>query len=106
MLRRSKGALCAALILIASVFAPMAKAGKAPNAMATVLLPNSSPLVTFRLLFNTGAASDPKGKEGLAALTAGMLSNGGSHDMTYEQIVSTMYPMATGFGSQVDKEMT
>ena len=106
MLRRSKGALCAALILLASVFTPMAKAGKAPNAMATVLLPNSSPLVTFRLLFNTGAASDPKGKEGLAALTASMLANGGSHDMTYEQIVSTMYPMATGFGSQVDKEMT
>lgn len=54
----------------------------------------------------TGAASDPEGKEGVAALTAAMLSQGGSRSMTYEQIVAAMYPMATGFGSQVDKEMT
>ena len=54
----------------------------------------------------TGAASDPKGKEGVAALTAAMLSQGGSRTMTYEQIVEAMYPMATSFGSQIDKEMT
>jgi zinc protease len=106
MLRRSKRALCFALIIASSVFAPIAEAGKAANSMATVSLPNSSPLVSFRLLFNVGAASDPKGKEGLAALTASMLANGGSREMTYEQIVSAMYPMATSFNSQVDKEMT
>jgi zinc protease len=54
----------------------------------------------------TGAASDPKGKEGVAALTAAMLSQGGSRAMTYEQIVEAMYPMATSFSSQIDKEMT
>jgi zinc protease len=106
MLRRSKRALSFALIIASSVFAPIAEAGRAPNAMATVSLPNSSPLVTFRLLFNVGAASDPKGKEGLAALTASLLANGGSREMTYEQIVDAMYPMATSFSSQVDKEMT
>ena len=74
--------------------------------MASVLLPNSSPLVSFRLLFNIGSASDPKGKEGVAALTASMISDGGSRAMSYEQISEAMYPMATGFGSQVDKEMT
>src|SRR6185312_14063816 len=78
----------------------------APAKMATVLQPNRSPLVTFRILFMTGAASDPKGKEGVAALTAAMLSQGGSRAMSYEQIVAAMYPMATSFGSQVDKEMT
>jgi zinc protease len=72
----------------------------------TVLLPGSSPLVSFRILLNVGAASDPKGKEGVAALTAAMLSQGGSRDMTYEQIVQAMYPMATSFQAQVDKEMT
>ena len=71
MLRRSKRALSFALIIASSVFAPMAEAGKVATPMATVSLPNSSPLVTFRLLFNVGAASDPKGKEGLATLTAG-----------------------------------
>ncbi|HEU4593808.1 MAG TPA: pitrilysin family protein [Pyrinomonadaceae bacterium] len=74
--------------------------------LASVLQPSRSPLVTFRLLFMTGAASDPKGKEGLAALTAAMLAEGGSRAMSYEQIVEAMYPMATGFGWQIDKEMT
>src|SRR5262249_20223636 len=35
-----------------------------------VLLPNRSPLVSFRILFMTGSAYDPAGKEGLASLTA------------------------------------
>jgi len=106
MLRRSKRALLLALVIASSVIAPIAEAGKAASPMAIVSLPNSSPLVSFRLLFNVGSASDPKGKEGLAALTASMLAGGGSRDMTYEQIVSAMYPMATSFNSQVDKEMT
>ena len=88
--------------------------GAAPTSTTTqrgaqadkVLLPNRSPLVSFRLLFMTGAASDPKGKEGVAALTAAMLAQGGSRRMTYEQILAAFYPMATSFGAQVDKEMT
>jgi zinc protease len=78
----------------------------APDKIATVLLPNRSPLVTFRLLFMTGAALDPEGKEGVAALTAAMLAQGGTRTQTYEQIVEAMYPMATSFNWQIDKEMT
>jgi zinc protease len=74
--------------------------------LASVLQPSRSPLVTFRILFMTGAASDPKGKEGVAALTAAMLAAGGSRSMSYEQIVEAMYPMAADFGWQIDKEMT
>ena len=98
-----------AVTSILAVAAPglgRARAGKASSSMASVLLPNSSPLVSFRLLFNVGSAADPRGKEGLAALTASMISDGGSRAMSYEQIVQAMYPMATSFGSQVDKEMT
>lgn len=98
--------ISAALIL--AVAAPglgLARAGKA-SSMASVLLPNTSPLVSFRWLFNVGSASDPKGKEGVAALTASMISDGGSRSMSYDQIVQAMYPMATSFVSQVDKEMT
>lgn len=103
--------ISAALIL--AVVAPgigsargLARAGKASSSMASVLLPNTSPLVSFRFLFNVGSASDPKGKEGVAALTAAMISDGGSRAMSYDQVVQAMYPMATGFVSQVDKEMT
>jgi zinc protease len=83
-----------------------AMTGGMAKPIASVLQPNRSPLVSFRILLMTGAASDPQGKEGVAMLTAAMLAGGGSRAMTYEQIVEAMYPMAAGFGSQVDKEMT
>lgn len=74
---------------------------------ATILTqPASSPLVTFRILFRTGAAYDPPGKEGVAALTAAMLAEAGSQRLTYEEIVRRLYPMAASIGGQVDKEMT
>lgn len=80
----------------------MAKTSK----IATVLEQTKSPLVSFRLLFMTGSAQDPAGKEGVASLTAALLAEGGSRTMSYDEIVEAMYPMATSFGSQVDKEMT
>ncbi len=96
----------AVILAVAAPGSGLARPGKATSSMGSVLLPNSSPLVSFRLLFNVGSASDPKGKEGIAALTASMIADGGSRALSYEQIVQTMYPMATGFGPQVDKEMT
>jgi zinc protease len=78
----------------------------AAGAIATVLQPNRSPLITFRILFMTGSAFDPEGKEGVANLTAAMLAQGGSRPMSYEQITNAFYPMATSFSYQVDKEMT
>ncbi len=71
-----------------------------------VLMPGHSPLVSFRILFQTGSAEDPPGKEGVASLTAAMLAKGGTRSLTYEKIVEAMYPMATSFDWQVDKEMT
>src|SRR5215813_8046567 len=74
--------------------------------MESVLLPNSSPIVSLRILFRIGSALDPDGREGIAALSAAMLSGGGTRTMSYEEIVKAMYPLAAGFRSQVDKEMT
>ncbi len=72
----------------------------------TVTLPSQSPLVSFRIVFRTGSASDPAGKEGAAAFTAAMLSQGGTLSMPYDQIVRALFPMAASIRSQVDKEMT
>ncbi len=77
-----------------------------PVRLASVLQPGTSPLITFRILFMTGAAFDPPGKEGLAALTASMLARGGSRSTSYDKIVQAMYPMSTSLNPQVDKEMT
>ena len=74
-------------------------------ATETVALPGKSPLVTFRLVFRTGAAHDPAGKKGIAALTASMLTEGGTKQRSYKEIVEALYPMAASVTSQVDKEM-
>jgi len=70
-----------------------------------VELRNDSPLVDVSIVFRTGAAADPKGKKGLAALTAALLAQGGSEKRTYEQIQQATYPMAATLSAQVDKEM-
>jgi zinc protease len=85
----------------------MSFAGPIEKEMPAALLQlSSSPIVNFRILFTTGAASDPQGKEGVAALTAAILAKGGSRNLAYEQIIEAMYPLATSFDAQVDKEMT
>ncbi|MEP6923183.1 MAG: pitrilysin family protein, partial [Pyrinomonadaceae bacterium] len=76
-----------------------------PN-IQTVFLPNRSPLISMRIQFLIGAVDDPKGKEGLANLTAAMIAQGGSKKLSYDEITAQFYPLATNFGAQVDKEMT
>jgi zinc protease len=85
--------------------APATASGRATQPPA-VLQHGTSPLITFRILFMTGGAFDPPGKEGLASLTAAMLAEGGSQRKTYQQILDEMYPMATSVNWQADKEMT
>ncbi|MFN7918657.1 MAG: pitrilysin family protein [Bryobacteraceae bacterium] len=74
--------------------------------MRVVTLPSQSPLVTFRVVFLTGSASDPAGKAGVASLTAAMLASGGTKQKPYQQIVEELFPMAASIDWQVDKEMT
>ncbi len=77
-----------------------------PEAKFSVLdKTSSSPLVDVNFLFYTGAAADPEGKKGLAALTASMIAKGGSEAMSYKEIQKALYPIAGSFSSQVDKEM-
>ena len=64
------------------------------------------PNVMVKLLFTTGSAADPKGKEGLARLAASMVTEAGSSKMRIDEINQALYPLAGSFGSQVDKEMT
>jgi zinc protease len=71
-----------------------------------IQLPGNSPLVTIRIVFTTGAASDPANKPGLAHLTGIMLGEGGTKNLSYKQIVDAMYPLATSVSVYSDKEMT
>jgi zinc protease len=92
------------LISISAMTVFMQKKPAAP--LSTVFKQSKSPLVDFRIQFLTGALDDPKGKEGLAALTAAMISQGGTKARSYDEITEAFYPMAAGFSAQTDKEMT
>ncbi len=89
-----------------SVDAIAARSSRSERHFTTVLKPGASPIVNMRIVFHAGSALDPLGKEGLANLTAAMITRGGSKDMKYAEIQKALFPMAAGFNSQVDKEMT
>ncbi|MEJ2501849.1 MAG: insulinase family protein, partial [Gemmatimonadota bacterium] len=65
-----------------------------------------SPFIAFNIWVKAGSQNDPEGKEGLAALTAALLSDGGTTDRSYREILEALYPMSAGYGYGVDKEMT
>ncbi|NOY57355.1 MAG: insulinase family protein [Calditrichaeota bacterium] len=66
----------------------------------------SDPTISVRLLFHVGSQDDPVGKEGLASITAEMLTDASTLKNSYDQILQKLYPMAAGYGAQVDKEVT
>jgi len=83
---------------------PQAAAAGPPR---TCLLPSqSSPLVTFRIQIGAGAIDDPPGKEGLNALTALTIGEGGTKELTYREVTDRLYPMAASIGAQPDREVT
>ncbi|HSD67300.1 MAG TPA: pitrilysin family protein, partial [Vicinamibacteria bacterium] len=86
--------------------AAFAPATGVPEGLAVLEKPSPLPQVTFKLLFAVGSAHDPKGKEGLASLTAAMVSEAGSRETGIDEIRKVLFPMAATFGAQVDKEMT
>jgi zinc protease len=72
-----------------------------------VLVPvKDDPTVSFRIMFKVGSQFDPAGKEGLAYLTAQMITEGGTVNNSYDEVIEKLYPMAAGYSSSVDKEMT
>jgi zinc protease len=88
--------------------APAKAATKTPTKVAgirTVFLPSpQSPLCAIRLFFQVGAVDDPKGKEGLSALTAEMVGKGGSKSRTYAELLDALYPLAANIRVYGDKE--
>lgn len=78
----------------------LAKPGDASMHLAL----RDQPLVAFRAIVAAGSQFDPPGKEGLAALTAALVSGGGTTELTYEQILERLYPMAASFDSTCLRE--
>jgi zinc protease len=66
----------------------------------------SNPLRSFRFVYRCGSAYDPPGKEGLAQLTASLLSGGSTTRRSYKEILDQLFVMAAQWDCQVDQEMT
>ncbi len=82
---------------------PEPEAGAEPPVLMPVA---ADPNVVFKLWFKTGSQDDPPGKQGLAALVGGLISEGGTKTQGYDQILKQLFPLAAGYGVSVDKEMT
>ena len=67
--------------------------------------PNSTKIVV-KLMFKNGSMCDPQGKEGLTYTTAQLITQGGTGDLTFSDIQDKIYPMAAGYYSSIDKEVT
>ncbi len=93
---------------------PTTVGSASPGAAVADAIPSSSvivqrsplPQIRMKLLFAAGSANDPAGKEGLATLSAAMISEAGSKAMSLDEINKALYPVAGSFGGQADKEMT
>lgn len=94
-----------AVVLVAVSVAPAAEPKEEP-AITTFLPSPSTPLVALRLVFSVGSADDAAGKEGLAALTASMVAEGGTKEFRYEEILQRFYPMAASLDVRCGKDLT
>jgi zinc protease len=112
-INRSTPALSASRWLLAAALLVLPLAGcgdkteEASDGPGPVLMQVAEdPTVAFSVWFKVGSQNDPAGKEGLAQLTATMLAEGATTANSYEQILEKLYPIASGYGVTVDREMT
>ena len=70
-----------------------------------VTLPGESPLIDVKIQFEVGAVDDPEGKEGLTYLAAHSLSEAGTQNHSYQELLSLFYPWSVTVDTTVGKEM-
>jgi zinc protease len=74
--------------------------------LEVVSLPSStSPLIDLRVVFRTGSADDPPGREGLTMLSARLMREA-TVDLDAQALATALFPMAAELSVQVDKDAT
>ncbi|MDC1068845.1 pitrilysin family protein [Candidatus Kapabacteria bacterium] len=79
---------------------------KSTNASGIFLPSETAPAIDFNIWLNVGSQNDPIGKEGVAFITAELMSDGSTLNNSYSDILDKLYPIASGYSVKVDKEMT
>lgn len=86
---------------------PIAKPGSERLAQPPVLMPIADdPTVSIQLWIQCGSQDDPAGKEGVAALTAAMVSEGATKQRSYDEVLRALFPMSASYSASTDREMT
>lgn len=72
-----------------------------------VILPvDKSGSVSFRFVFGTGSSEDPVTRPGITQLTATLMAQGGTTDLTYPELTQTLFPMAADISVHVGRDQT
>ncbi|MGQ0506565.1 MAG: insulinase family protein [Myxococcaceae bacterium] len=77
-----------------------------PPLHTVVMRSNVQPVVSFRFVFRSGSIDDPAGKEGLTNLTATVMSEGGTRELSSSQIIEALFPMSAELSMSTSKEFT
>lgn len=85
--------------------APPLRAGVSAGSRVGLPAP-THPTVAVRLLFLAGSVDDPPGKEGLTALTAAAMAEGGTERLGAAQLAQALYPMAAELEAVTARETT
>ncbi len=76
------------------------------DAPVMVVQRSSSPIVTLRVAFDAGSASDERGREGITLLAARLMAEGGAGELSYAQLSERLYPMAGSIDVHVGRDET
>jgi zinc protease len=94
-------------VLAAAACAGPGSTATAPAGPAIIALPAPGhPAVALRLYFRSGSVDDPPGKEGLTALTARLMAEGGTKSLSSAELIRALYPLATEIRVLSEKETT
>jgi zinc protease len=79
---------------------------KTPDKNVVQLPVPNDPTISFRIWFKVGSQNDPAGKEGLANITAAMLTDASTKKNSYATILDKLYPLAASYDADTSVEMT
>ncbi len=94
------------MIIVCSLAQTACNGPKVSDANLVLLPVKNDPTVSFRVWFKVGSENDPAGKEGLASITASMLTDASTANNSYEQVLNKLYPLAASYSASSTVEMT
>jgi zinc protease len=104
MVRASLTSLFVLALFAVAMIPGRARGAESPQVVA--LQEPQNPLVAFRFMFRTGSVDDPAGQEGITALAATLMAEGGTEKLTSAQLLEALFPMAAELSVRTDKEVT